>query len=68
MTAQPKSDLTRLVESTISAFLADPAENNLGPGNPDPAWGDFLVGYSAGDDDLYFSLKEVIGVFHWTPA
>lgn len=68
MTAQPDSDLARLIESTIAAFLADPAKNNLGPGNPDPAWGDFLVGYSAGDDDLYLSLKEVIGAFHWTPA
>jgi epoxyqueuosine reductase len=62
------ADLPALVESTIAAFLADPSKNNLGPGHPQPAWGDFLVGYSAGDDPLYETLKQVIGRFHWSPA
>ncbi len=60
--------LTTVVESAIAGFLADPDRNSLGPGHPEPAWSDFLVGYSRGDDPLYLTLKEVIGDFHWSPA
>jgi epoxyqueuosine reductase len=61
-------ELARVVRSTIAGLLADPEKNNLGPGVPQPAWGDFLLGFSAGDDDFYQILKEVIGPFHWSPA
>ncbi len=60
--------LATVVESAIAGFLSDPDRNNLGPGHPEPAWSDFLVGYSRGDDPLYLILKEVIGDFHWSPA
>lgn len=60
--------LAHLVESTIARLLADPTKNNLGPGHPEPAWGDFLVGYASGADELFAALKEVIGPFHWSPA
>lgn len=62
------TDLARFAEGFIRDFLAVPANNNLGPGATDAAWGDFLLGFSAGGDKLYGFLKEHIGPFHWTPA
>ncbi len=60
--------LVHLCEQVLSDFIADPARNNLGPGAPDPAWEDFLLGFAAGDDPLWEELKTAVGPEHWTPA
>ena len=62
------SDLRPFVERFIRAFLAMPANNNLGPGTTDKAWDDALVAFSSGTDQMYVSLKEHIGPFHLTPT
>ncbi|MFH1834456.1 MAG: epoxyqueuosine reductase [bacterium] len=64
----PADDLRPFVEQFVRDFLADLANNNLGPGTTLEAWGDFLLGYSSGADDMYPDLKDHIGPFHWTPA
>jgi epoxyqueuosine reductase len=56
------------VQSFVSDYLSVLDNNNLGPGSSEKAWEDFVVGYSRGDDDLYYLWKEHIGKFHWTPA
>jgi epoxyqueuosine reductase len=61
-------ELGVFVESFIWSFLATPENNNLGPGSSKTAWDGFLLGFSAGDDELYPFWKEHIGAFHWTPA
>jgi epoxyqueuosine reductase len=60
-------NLSAFVEDFIRDFLDDPANNNMGPGTTDKAWGDFLVGFSNGTDPLYQEMKEHIGPFHWSP-
>lgn len=55
------------IEGYIRDFLADPENNNLGPGTTDKAWDGFLLGFSNGADPMYGALKEHIGDFHWTP-
>ena len=62
------ADLPPFVERCIRDFLAVPGNNTLGPGTTDKAWDDVLLGYSSATDDLFASLKEHIGPFHWTPA
>lgn len=63
-----RDDLRSAIASTIGRFLADPEKNSLGPGMSQPAWEDFLLGASAGDDPLYLTLKDIIGPSHWAPA
>jgi epoxyqueuosine reductase len=43
------------------------SENRLRGLDDEPAWGDALVGFAAGDDPLFEFLKEDIGEFYWTP-
>ena len=63
-----ESELPRFVQGLVEDFLADPQNNNLGPGWTDEiAWQDFLLGYSTGDDALYSFWKSHIGPFHWSP-
>lgn len=54
------------ITERIEAFCAGP-ENHLHDGSGEPAWGVPLVGFCAGDDDIYARYKEVVGPFHWTP-
>ncbi len=51
----------------ISAVLADPDVNRLGPDLAEPVWDSPLLGVSRGDDPLYAEFQETIGPFHWTP-
>jgi epoxyqueuosine reductase len=60
--------LQTFIRGFVTDFLAQPENNNLGPGMPEKAWQDFVVGYSSGDDQLYSFWKEHIGEFHWSPA
>ncbi len=63
-----QADLATFVPRFIEEFLATPEHNHLGPSWPEPAWQDFVLGYSSGDDALYGFWKEHIGGFHWAPA
>ncbi len=60
--------LAAFVDDFFAHYLADPANNNLGPGTNEKAWQDFVIGYSAGADEHYGFWKEHIGEFHWSPA
>jgi hypothetical protein len=57
-----------LVRQLLTDFIGDPERNNLGPGAAGPAWEDFLLGFSRGDDPLWDELKHHAGPLHWTPA
>lgn len=64
-----QTDLPAFIHQFLQGFLADPENNNLGPGCLEEiAWQNFVIGYSSGDDDLYEFWKTHIGPFHWTPA
>lgn len=68
MTQSGTLDLPVFIRQFIGDFFADPENNNLGPGWPEPAWQDFILGYSSGTDELYDFWKEHIGSLHWTPV
>lgn len=60
--------LVSFVEGFLRDFLAQPGNNNLGDTSGEKAWETFVLGFSAGNDELYGFWKEHIGEFHWTPA
>ncbi len=52
----------------IEAWMANLANNSLEPGSQLPAFDNPLVGFAAGDDELFTFLKADIGSdFYWTP-
>lgn len=60
-------DLRLYIESSIVEFVNDSTHNSLDESLPERAWDLPLVGFSKGDDELYYKLKEDIGEFLWTP-
>jgi ferredoxin len=52
----------------VQDFLARDPANTLAMDTGEPAWDDFLLGVSRGDDPLYPRIRAHIGDFHWTPA
>ncbi len=60
------NDLASWVENIIVGFVGS-SENTLQNETNDPAWDAPLVGFSHGDDPLYFDMKARIGDFYWTP-
>jgi hypothetical protein len=61
-------DLGQAIQGFMRGYLSRRENNNLGPGTSGAAWGDVLIGFSEGADELYGFLKQHIGPFHWTPA
>ena len=60
-------DIKLWIESSIIKFVNESIENSLGENIIERAWDSPLVGFSKGDDELYYKLKEDIGEFLWTP-
>jgi epoxyqueuosine reductase len=54
------------IHNAVRKFTAS-AENSMGGGEHEPAWGEPLTGFSRGDDPLYLRFKDDIGDFYWTP-
>ncbi len=61
-------DLSQQILSMIKTFLDDPDKNNLWQNPGERAWADPLVGFSWGGDQVWLTLKDVVGPFHWTPG
>ena len=56
------------ITEEIRLWMANPVNNSLEPGSYVPAFADPLVGFAAGDDELFSFLKADIGPdFYWTP-
>lgn len=57
------------ITQQIESWMDDPTNNALEPGSELRAFSTPLVGFAAGDDDLFSFLKEDIGSdFYWTPV
>jgi epoxyqueuosine reductase len=54
------------VTNCIADYTRGP-DNTLQNGANEPAWGEPLIGFAAGDDPLWETLKKDIGSFFWTP-
>jgi epoxyqueuosine reductase len=62
-----KEDSKEWVEDIIRRFINESPENTLKNEANEKAWADPLVGYSNGDDPLYYFYKKDIGEFYLTP-
>lgn len=52
----------------IESWMNNPSNNALEPGSEVRAFDNPLVGFAAGDDELFYFLKDDIGPdFYWTP-
>ena len=56
------------IEGIIKNFTRHSQENSLGNEAGEKAWSEPIVGFSKGDDLLYDTLKNDIGLFYWTPV
>ena len=61
------ADLADWLGSIIRDFINNPAENTIEDQVNENAWENPLVGFSRGDDPLYYGYKKHIGPVHWTP-
>lgn len=52
----------------IKNFINTSPENTIKNATNEKAWEDPLVGFSSGDDPLYYEFKRHIGPFYWTPV
>ena len=66
MTQEESTKLSVWIETSIREFVKS-QENSLGTQEHEPAWAEPIVGFSRGDDALYFQFKKDIGPFYWTP-
>jgi ferredoxin len=64
---EKSKDIQTWIESSIIEFVNKSIENSLGGNITEKAWESPLVGFSKGNDELYYKLKEDIGGFLWTP-
>lgn len=64
---QQPSDIAAWIENTIISFVAQSAENRLGPDTSELAFDAPLVGFSSGADPLYDEYVAHIGDFYLTP-
>jgi epoxyqueuosine reductase QueG len=55
------------IQNIIETFINESAQNNLGDGTGEKAFGIPLIGYSRGDDPLYEAYKEHVGPCFITP-
>jgi len=57
------------ITEQIESWIAVRANNAIEPGSPLPAFATPLVGFAAGEDELFNFIKADIGAeFYWTPA
>jgi epoxyqueuosine reductase QueG len=56
------------IEAIITDLMKTSPENSLKMDNDEPAWEEVIVGYSAGDDPIFESYKELVAESHFTPA
>ncbi|MBN1829935.1 MAG: hypothetical protein JW884_12440, partial [Deltaproteobacteria bacterium] len=61
-----KEDWSQRIILYVNTFLSSP-ENRLWREKDEPAWGEPLVGFARGDDQIFEEFKEYVGPFHWTP-
>lgn len=65
----PEKNVTKeWIGTIIAQYLADPKVNRLSDEDPEPAFGEPLVGYCPGDDPIFEEIKAHIGSFYWKPA
>lgn len=57
----------KAISQAAAAFMTSPDNDMHMPEGPEPAFGQPLIGFAAGDDALWASFKEHVGLFHWTP-
>ena len=55
------------IESAVTSFIENSAENTLKNQNNDKAFEKPLMGFSRGDDPLYEAYKDHVGPFYMTP-
>lgn len=60
------SELRQIAEVTVKEIVETSPENSL-RGFDERSWDSPLIGFSAGNDPLFKSYKEIIGDFYWTP-
>ena len=53
--------------SVIKSFINDSPENTFKNAVGEKAWEKPVVGYSSGDDPLYYEFKRHIGSIYWSP-
>ena len=63
---EESTKLSVWIETSIREFVKS-QENCPGTQEHEPAWADPLVGFSRGNDALYFQFKKDSGPFYWTP-
>lgn len=64
MTADVQVSITKIV----SQFVEHSPENSLKLEPDEKAFDEVLVGFSSGADPIFEAYKDLVGVFHWTPA
>lgn len=62
-----ESNISKWISEKIKKYVNSSPQNILGGKYNEKAWGEALVGFSMGDDSLYYKIKEDIGDFYWTP-
>ena len=60
-------DQGKWLKGMIEEFVKGSPENSLRMEPDEKAFDEVLVGFSAGDDPLYETYKDVVGALHWTP-
>jgi epoxyqueuosine reductase len=56
------------IEDEIKRFVANSEANRFTMLDDDsPMFGEPMIGYAAGDDEIFAQYKEVVGDFHWKP-
>jgi len=55
------------ISGIIEEFIRTSPENSLKNNANEPAWEEVLIGFSSAADPIYPTLKEHVGLFHFTP-
>lgn len=64
---EPHTGLEQQVEAIVRNAVLRSPENRLRGFDDEPAWGEPVVGFAAGDDPLFEFFRKDIGEFYWTP-
>ena len=67
MVEKKNEDWATWIESVILDFIEHSPKNTLQNQAQDKAFENPLVGFSRGDDPIFETFKEHVGLFHWTP-
>jgi ferredoxin len=55
------------INDKAKAYMQSPDNDLHMPGGPEPAFGEALLGFAAGDDPIWQSYKSHVDERHWTP-